>query len=216
MILSNVEILRAIDEKRLVIKPEPTPRSPSPGVDCPYQASSVDLTLGDEISWLKPGLPLTIDLRGGGFARLFSGNSDKLKITNHQPYILKRNEFVLGKTHEWIELPIMEHGQGLAARVEGRSSYARCGVLVHFTAPTIHAGYEGHITLELCNLGPASINLYPRMPICQLILEAVSGVPFRNDSQFHGQKDPGGGQRRRPRRAGRVTQRRASSGRLSG
>jgi dUTPase len=94
--------------------------------------------------------------------------------------------------HERVEFPIGEEGRCLAGRVEGKSSYARCGLLIHFTAPTIHAGFSGTITLELCNLGPANISLYPGMPICQLIVEAVEGVPFRNDSQFQGQRAVGG------------------------
>ena len=65
----------------------------------------------------------------------------------------------------------------LAARVEGKSSLARFGLLAHFTAPTIHAGFEGHITLEMMNLGPSPIILTPGMAICQLILEQVHGVP---------------------------------------
>jgi len=63
---------------------------------------------------------------------------------------------------------------------------------VHFTAPTIHAGFSGTITLELINLGPLDIALFPQMPICQLIVEQVHGVPFRNDSQFQGQQSAGG------------------------
>jgi len=74
----------------------------------------------------------------------------------------------------------------------GESSYARCGLLIHVSAPIIHAGFEGTITLELCNLGPQAISLYPGMPICQLIVEEVRGTPFRNDSQFQGQRAPGG------------------------
>jgi dCTP deaminase len=192
MILSNVEIHRALDEGRLVLDPEPTPRVPGLGVDCPYQASAVDLSLGDEVSWLKPGLPLNIDLRGGGFAKLFGPNSERRTIKDDQPYMLGPGKLVLGRTHERVALPIKDGADCLAARIEGRSSYARCGLLVHFTAPTIHAGFDGTITLELCNLGPASIALYPRQPVCQLILEMVSGTPIRNDSQFQGQSAPGG------------------------
>jgi dCTP deaminase len=66
-------------------------------------------------------------------------------------------------------------------------------LLVHFTAPTIHAGFAGNITLELINLGAIPILLYPEAPICQLIIEEVQGVPFRNDSQFQGQSTAGGG-----------------------
>ena len=60
------------------------------------------------------------------------------------------------------------------------------------TAPTIHAGFAGTITLELINLGPIPILLYPGSPICQLIVEQVLGVPFRNDSQFQNQNRAGG------------------------
>lgn len=197
MILSNVEIHRALDQGRLVIDPEPHPRLPGDGVDCPYQASAVDLTLGDEMSWMKDDPPFNIDLRRGGFAKLFGPYSERRKITTEQPFMLAPGKLVLGKTHERVALPIKADGVCLAARIEGRSSYARCGLLVHFTAPTIHAGYDGAITLELCNLGRASIALYPGAPICQLIVETVFGIPFRNDSQFQGQKDPGGTHRRR-------------------
>ena len=51
---------------------------------------------------------------------------------------------------------------------------------------------NGTITLEFYNMGPINISLYPRSPICQLIVEAVLGIPFRNDSQFQGQQAPGG------------------------
>src|SRR5262249_29455082 len=144
MILSNVEIHRALDERRLVLEPEPHPRTPDLSRSiCPYQASSVDLRLGDEISYFKEDLPINIDLRRGNFAKLFALNSSRTKITSEQPFVLSPNRFVLGKTLERIELPIAADGDCLAARIEGRSSYARCGLFVHFTAPTIHAGFAG-------------------------------------------------------------------------
>lgn len=194
MILSNVEIHLALDEKRLVIQPEPLPRTPSndKGSNCPYQTSSVDLRLGDEISYFKDDLALNINLTRGGFAKLFGPNSEQRKITTEQPYLLKPNHLVLGKTLERVELPIVTEGICLAARIEGKSSYARCGLLVHFTAPTIHSGFAGTITLELINLGPCDIALIPGAPICQLIVEEVRGTPFRNNSQFHDQAQAGG------------------------
>lgn len=193
MILSNIELHRALDESRLILDPEPKPRTPGgAGVDCPYQTSAVDLHLGSEIAYLKPNLPLDINLRAGGFANLFGPNSRQQTITDDQPFVLKPGKLVLGRTLERVTLPISDSGGNLAARVEGKSSYARCGLLVHFTAPTIHAGFSGTITLELYNLGPANISLYPGAPICQLIVEVVLGVPFRNDSQFQDQRKPGG------------------------
>lgn len=106
---------------------------------------------------------------------------------------------VLGQTVERVTLPLpVEFGLAaegkpcLAARVEGKSSRARFGLLVHFTAPTIHAGWSGPITLEIMNLGPAPILLYPDLPICQLIVEEGAGSPSSNPSTFHGQVEPSG------------------------
>jgi len=192
MILSNAEIHRAIDEGRLVIVPEPSPRLPRANAECPYATSSVDLRLGNQISYFKDKLPFDINLREGSFSELFLPNSLTQTITEEQPFVLRPNRLVLGRTHEHIELPLLPDGRSLAARVEGKSSYARCGLLVHFIAPTIHAGSAGTITLELINLGPCNISLYPEAPICQLIFEAVSGTPIRNDSKFQGQQSPGG------------------------
>lgn len=141
---------------------------------------------------MKEGLPLDINLRQGKFDQLFGPNSFTQNITDDQPFVLRPNRLVLGRTLEYIELPIAVSGQALAARVEGKSSYARCGLMVHLTAPTIHAGFAGTITLELFNLGPCNISLYPGAPICQLIFETVLGTPVRNDSQFQGQQKPGG------------------------
>jgi dCTP deaminase len=193
MILSNVEIHRAIDEGRLVLDPEPRPRKPGPDAAyCPYKTSAVDLQLGDEVSYLKDSLPLDINLARGGFASLFGPNSIRQKLTTEQPFVLRPGRLILGRTLQRVELPLCRDGKCLAARVEGKSSYARCGLLVHFTAPTIHAGFEGTITLELYNMGTLGISLYPGTPICQLIVETVKGVPFRNDSQFQSQQAPGG------------------------
>jgi dCTP deaminase len=192
MILSNLSIHEALDKGWLRITPEPMPREPAEGVVSPYQTTAVDLRLGKEIAFFKEGLPLNIDLRRGRFADLFGPNSHSREISEEQPYSLNPGKLVLGKSLERVELPMIEGAVCLAARVEGKSSYARCGLLVHFTAPTIHAGFAGTITLELINLGPIPILLYPGSPICQLIIEQVHGTPFRNDSQFQGQSKPGG------------------------
>jgi dCTP deaminase len=193
MILSNVEIQTALDEKRLVIRPEPDPRQKKPdGPECPYQTSAVDLRLDRSISvYADDKQPVQVDLSTGKFARFASTATEPRELTDDQPFVLEPNRFILGRTYERIELPlILESDRCLAARVEGKSSYARCGLLVHFTAPTIHAGFEGTITLEIMNLGHYAIVLRPLMPICQLIIEEVRGVPFRNDSQFQSQTKP--------------------------
>ena len=175
MILSNVAIHQALDDRHLVIDPEPTPRVSSGSDYCPYQTSSVDLRLADEVSYFREDTPFAIDLRRGRFAHLFARNSETKQLTEDQPLVLKPYRMVLGMTLERIELPVTTGQQCLAARIEGKSSYARCGLLVHFTAPTIHAGFSGTLTLELINFGPHSIELYPETPICQLIIETVTG-----------------------------------------
>ena len=113
--------------------------------------------------------------------------------------MLEPNKFLLGITAERIRLPLpadlndnVRPKGCLAARVEGKSSRARFGLPVHFTAPTIHAGFEGRIALEMMNLGPASIILTSGMAICQLIVEEVFGVPSGAPSQFAGQDDATG------------------------
>ncbi len=188
MILSNVSIHEAIDNGWLTIEPEPQPRIPANGgPECPYNTSAVDLRLGREIAWFRDDMAFSIDLKQGDFRRLFAQNSDTRKLDDDQPFQLMPQRLVLGKTLETVTLPIVADGTSLAARVEGKSSYSRCGLLVHFTAPTIHSGFSGTITLELINLGTIPILLHPEIPICQLIIEQVHGVPIRRDSQFQGQ-----------------------------
>jgi len=191
MILSNVEIQKAIDEGCLVIDPEPTPRTVTTDDPyCPFGTTSVDLRLGDSISIPGPG-PFVYDLRQGGIAKFLSRNSTHITLPTGG-YVLEPKVFVLGTTLERVSLPITQEKQVLAARIEGKSSFARCGLLVHFTAPTVHAGFEGRLTLEMINLGNSAILLLSGMPICQLILEMVSGGPQANPSQFQGQATPSG------------------------
>ena len=98
----------------------------------------------------------------------------------------------LAQTLERIGLPIRPGRPVYAARVEGKSSRARLGMLVHFSAPTIHSGFEGHLTLEVINLGPNSIQLVPDVYICQVVFERVTGPPEHTPSQFRGQHTSAG------------------------
>jgi dCTP deaminase len=196
MILSNVEIQRALDEGRLIITPEPGPRRPTVRQPhCPYDTHSVDLRLANVVSIPKNiGGVASIDLSGPGeVANFLQSNSEPLTITSDQPLKLAPNRFVLGRTQETVELPIPpRRARCLAARIEGKSSRARFGLLIHFTAPTVHPGWRGPLTLEIINLGPWTILLTPGMPIAQLIVEEVRGRPFANPSQFQGQETPEG------------------------
>jgi dCTP deaminase len=193
MVLCNVEIQAAIDAGRLVIEPQPLPRRPESGKECPYSTHSVDLTLGSEVSVLQEA-PFSFDLaRSGKLPDFIARNSTIARITPSQPFLLRPQHFVLGVTQQRIHLPILPgHDTCLAARIEGKSSRARCGLLIHFTAPTVHPGFNGHLTLEMINLGPVDITLRPGMAIAQLIIEEVKGLPFRNDSQYQGQTSPAG------------------------
>lgn len=196
MILSNVEIFAALDDGRLVITPEPRPRFPELGEsnDCPFDSHTVDLRLGDELSIPRGGTFSYDHTQPGQLSQLISQNSDKRKLQADQPFKLEPNRFVLGITFETIKLPIdPTKPTCLAARIEGKSSRARCGLLVHFTAPTVHPGWDGPLVLEMINLGHAPILLTPGMYIAQLIVEEVKGIPDKSPaSEFHGQQHPDG------------------------
>ena len=194
MILSNVELFAALDDGRLVIEPQPYPRTPTiDEPDCPFDTHSVDLRLGHQISVPKSG-QFAYDLtQPGRIADTIALHSEEITITQDQPYILKPQCFVLGTTLERISLPIdRERKTCLAARIEGKSSRARFGLLVHFTAPTVHPGFVGNLTLEMINLGPARFTLVPEMHIAQLIVEEVRGIPNKKPSEFQGQSTPPG------------------------
>lgn len=151
MILSNFAIHNALDQGRVKIDPEPSPRFPSLAQpDCPYGTTAVDLSLGPRISIPKSG-PFTYDLSRPGLAKFLTENSEHLDMTALGSYSLKPHTFILGQTMEHVELPILDGIPPLAARIEGKSSFARCGLLVHFTAPTVHAGWAGKLTLEMIN-----------------------------------------------------------------
>jgi dCTP deaminase len=204
MILSNVEVHRALDEGRLRLDPEPLPRVPGVGKYCPYDTHSVDLSLAPEISIPRGGTFVYDVTQPGVLAEQIARNSDKRRIETDTPYKLERNTFILAMTRETVGLPIRDGSGGcLAARIEGKSSRARLGVLVHFTAPTVHPGWEGPLTLEIINLGPSPILLVPGMAIAQLIVDEVRGCPVRNPSQFQGQTAPEGGGRSAPPLRGR-------------
>ena len=92
------------------------------------------------------------------------------------PPYTQESVHILGITRERVHLKL---GSKIAARVEGRSSLARLGLLVHLTAPTIHAGFAGNITLEMINHhGPFYLRIVPnKTRICQLIFERLESSP---------------------------------------
>lgn len=192
MILSNIEIQRAMDEGRVVIEPEPLPRRPKAGEYCPYDTHAVDLRLYGEIAVPQAGSHHYDVTEPGELSELIARHSKRVALTDAKPYALKPQQFILGRTLERVELPVDRGTPHLAARIEGKSSRARCGLMVHFTSPTVHPGWVGPLTLEMINLGPHTILLRPGMPIAQLIVEEVRGEIFLNPSEFHGQSTPEG------------------------
>jgi dCTP deaminase len=110
--------------------------------------------------------------------------------TPGEPFIVQPGEFVLGVTHEKIKI-----ADDLVARVEGRSSLGRLGIIVHSTAGFVDAGFEGTITLEITNINRMPVALYPGMRVCQLAFETMSSkadVPYyaKATSKYQGQIMP--------------------------
>lgn len=197
MILGRAEIRHAIESLSIIVEPAPESRQ--------YSSTSLDLRLGEGFhTWDKEkmdrlsqaGIDYSLDAY---VVERFSDWADEFLVPMETDaegcLIIRPGDFVLGITHEWVELPL---AAGIAARVEGRSTLARMGLAVHLTAPTIHAGWEGKITLEMVNLGGWPIKLRPReLRICQLVVERVGDFSdSENDSdsppQFQGQRSPAG------------------------
>jgi dCTP deaminase len=201
MILSNFRLIEAMNQGRITITPRPSPEVQNPddpGQYCPYDTHAVDLTLGRELSIPIPGT-YAYDLNQTNMmlSHFIARNSKPKKLEDGEIFVLEVNQFILGITNEKISLPIkheinLRDKVCLAARIEGKSSRARIGLLIHFTAPTVHPGFDGNLVLEMINLGPARILLKAGMPIAQLIVEEVSGIPNSNPSQFQGQTTPEG------------------------
>jgi dCTP deaminase len=107
------------------------------------------------------------------------------------PFILHPGEFVLGATLERVALPV-----DLVARIEGKSSLGRLGLLIHSTAGFIDPGFDGHVTLELSNVANLPITLYPHMKIGQISfhrMDSPAEVPYGSGalgSKYQGQRGP--------------------------
>ncbi len=114
-----------------------------------------------------------------------------VEVEDGQPFVLHPGEFVLASTLEVVTL-----GQGLAARLEGKSSLGRLGLLTHSTAGFIDPGFSGHVTLELSNVANLPIKLWPGMKIGQLCVFRLSSPaehPYGSDvygSRYQNQRGP--------------------------
>ena len=154
-----------------------------------------------------PGMiqPSSIDVRLDKYFRLFDNHKypvidpakDQPELTRlvdvdpDDGFVLHPGEFVLGSTLETVSLP-----DDLAARVEGKSSLGRLGLLTHATAGFVDPGFSGHVTLELSNVATLPIILWPGMKIGQLCFFRLSS-PAENPygsakygSHYQGQRGP--------------------------
>ena len=176
MILSDRDIKQALLDKRIVVKPKPN-------LDEQLGSSSLDLRLGKEFRVFKHRKKPFVDPLDPSTV---VGMTDEIAISKKEPYVIHPNEFVLASTLEWVEW-----SDDLAARVDGRSSLGRLGLVIHSTAGHVDAGWRGALTLELRNIGMVPILLYPKMRICQLVFEQLSSPAERPYTKKPGAKYAG-------------------------
>ncbi len=177
MLLSDRDILAEVEEKRVQLEP--------------FDAEMVQ--------------PSSVDVRLDRFFRVFENHryphidpaADQPDLTRavepdgEEPFILHPGEFVLGSTYEVVTLP-----DDIAARLEGKSSLGRLGLLTHSTAGFIDPGFSGHVTLELSNVATLPIKLWPGMKIGQLCFFRLSSPaqhPYgsaKYGSRYQGQRGP--------------------------
>ena len=177
MLLSDRDIIAAVESGRLVVEPWDAEL---------LQPSSVDVRLdryfrvfnNTQYTHIDPGL------QQDELTTLIEPKGD-------DPFVLHPGEFVLGSTLEVVTLP-----DDLAGRLEGKSSLGRLGLLTHSTAGFIDPGFTGHLTLELSNVANLPIMLWPGMKIGQLCLFGLSSAarnPYGSaaaGSRYQGQRGP--------------------------
>lgn len=165
MVLSDRDIKKALDEKRIIIKPYPN-------LDAQLGSCSVDLRLGNVFKVFNhSGFPF-IDPHVPQDENLMK----EIVVEKDKPFIMQPHDFVLAVTQEYIELP-----DDLLGRLEGRSSLGRLGIIVHSTAAIFDPGWRGKATMEVGNLGRMPVALYPGMRICSMTFEELTSpaeVPY--------------------------------------
>ena len=150
------------------------------------QPSSVDLHLDRSFRVFRNNRYAFIDVRAPQ-----PDLTELLNVADEEPFVLHPGEFVLGQTLEWVELP-----NDLVARLEGKSSLGRLGLLIHSTAGYVDPGGKGKLTLELSNVAKLPIALYFGMKIGQIsFFEMSSPVdrPYGSSglgSKYQGQSEP--------------------------
>jgi dCTP deaminase len=176
-VLSDRDIRTSLEAGQIVVRPYDP-------VD--LQPSSVDLHLDRSFRVFRNNRYAFIDVR-----KPQPDLTELVTVENDEPFVLHPGEFVLGQTLEWVELPV-----DIVARLEGRSSLGRIGLLIHSTAGYVDPGWKGNLTLELSNVANLPIALYFGMKIGQISFELMSSPvdrPYGSPSlgsKYQGQSEP--------------------------
>jgi dCTP deaminase len=181
MVLSDRDLRKALQSKRIVITPVP---------DFKHQlgSCSIDLRLGSRFRVFEYSRYTFID----PFKKeIGSEVTREVVVKGKEPFIIHPGDFVLGVTVEHLEVP-----DDLTGRLEGRSSIGRLGIIIHSTAANIECGFRGKITLEIANMGKLPVALYPDMRICSVSFEELSSpaeMPYykKKHAKYVGQSGPG-------------------------
>ena len=174
-VLSDGTILQLVQDGRIRIDPW------DPKL---VQPASVDLRLGDSFRVFHNHRASVIDLR-----RPPENLTEEVVVGAEESFVIHPGEFCLGRTLEWVELP-----DDIVARIEGKSSLGRLGLIVHATAGFCDPGWHGTLTLELNNLTRVPIKLYPGGLIAQLsfmTLDRAAERPYGSPelgSHYQGQR----------------------------
>jgi dCTP deaminase len=177
VVLSDRTIREALAAGRLVIEPI---------AEDALQPASVDIRLDREFRVFRNHRDAYIDVR-----QSMEGLTAIERVDDDEPFVLHPGEFVLGSTMERVTLP-----DDLVARVEGKSSLGRLGLLVHATAGYVDPGWDGHLTMELSNVSNLPVRLYFAMKIGQLSflqLTTPADHPYGSPalrSKYQGQTGP--------------------------
>lgn len=179
-ILSDKDLRKIIEDKEAVR----VDNGPEIDEDLQLGPSSLDLRLGYEFGVLETRRVKAIDTRK---MDEYSDIKNSKKADTEEGMVVHPGEFVLGTTLETLDVP-----SNLVARIEGRSSYARLGLIPHAAAGFVDPGFEGQITLEIQNLGNVPITIYPEDRICQVVFETMTSEaenPYgeKKDSKYMGQ-----------------------------
>jgi dCTP deaminase len=159
-VLSDGTILRLVDEGHIRIEPWD---------DAMVQPASVDLRLGGSFQVFHNHRVAAIDLED-----LPANLTEQVDIQDGEPFVIHPGEFVLGRTLEYVEIP-----DDIVARIEGKSSLGRLGLIVHATAGFVDPGFRGTLTLEITNLTRVPIKLYASRPIAQLSFMTLDAPALR-------------------------------------